>query len=188
MKARTTILPNGNEKCGLLNDLYSINEANQMIIVQENYHSNPFIGRIQTIFNCSHNSDWASSSSTPYVEFKLLYHLIRSTNITISRRTVCAYANQVVLETQSSSGWTPICSGSITYTNPSETKTIPCISDKFYSSFRIRQISNSDSISYMELSSFDIFGYMIVSNPFNISCENTNIISIFVGIVLFIIK
>ena len=188
MKVRTTILPDGNEKCGLLNSFYPTNGLSQNVFIQENFRSSTFMGRVQTIFNCSHNSDWASSSSIPYIEFKLLYHFIRPTNITLSRRTGCSYANQVALETQSSDGWTTICSGSITYTNPSEAKTITCISDKYYSSFRIRQTSNSNSLSYFELSSFDIFGYMIFNNLFDGTCKNTNIASILIGIIHFIVN
>ena len=159
-----SLIPKGNDKCGLLNRIINMENGSSLINIPENAHSPAFVNRIQTIVNCSHDSDWPSNSSTPYLSFDLINHFIKPTHVSITRRFSAGYPILLVLEAPSSGDWIQICSISTNFVSRNEVLTLPCSSNRFFSTFRLSQTQNSNSLTYLEFNSFDIFGYMVTND------------------------
>ena len=156
-----SLIPKGNDKCGLLNNIINMENGSSLINIPENAYSATYLNRIQTIVNCSHDSDWPSNPSTPYLSFDLIKHFIKPTHISVTRRSSASYPTSLVLEAPSSDDWIQICSVSVNFVSSDEILTLPCSSNRFFSTLRLRQTQNSNSLTYLELNSFDIFGYMV---------------------------
>ena len=159
------LLPDSpSSKCGLLNYLTIVNRTHKSLFIPENCHGGVFLGQIQSIANCKVDSGWPSSDEDPSITFQLYSYHIRPLYVSLTRRGDYAYPRNAVLQGLEYNGWVNICSIHNIEIGISSTKVFECIpaTSNSYSSLRFLEIKTENSgLRYLELHSFDLFGYML---------------------------
>ena len=180
------LLPDSlSSKCGLLNYLTNINTTRKSIFIPENAQ-NGFLDRIQTLANCEKDSDWPSSNNDPSVTFQLYNYHIRPLFISLTRRWNFSYPERGVLQGLEYNGWVNICRFDSISIDSDQTRVYECRSNNInsYSTLRFMEIKRENqSLKYLELNSFDIFGKMIYDFA-TLSISHTNHHKYFIMLVL----
>lgn len=147
-------------KCGLLNTLVKKSNKADLYLIPEN----TIAGNIQTLIDCTVNSNWASGHGSPYFTIFLNQSLIKISNVSLTRRNSDCYPNNASIEGNNKGDWIQICNLGISFSSSSETRVYSCASRTYYSSIRLKQYTSSGGYDYLEIHSFDVFGEMINSS------------------------
>ena len=82
---------NSSSKCGILNEFYHSKNSKLLYFIPENAHSEPYYNRIQTVIDCTVDSDWPSSKGNRYFTINLLQHIIKPSHVSVTRRNNFIY-------------------------------------------------------------------------------------------------
>lgn len=108
--------------------------------------------------DCDNFAYIASSKNDPTFTFQLIGWETKITAFTFRMAAGCAYPKSLALLAWDGLVWKQLCTNSSSTLSASIFTNYTCVANSYYSSFQLKQLTNSQSITYIEFVGFELQG------------------------------